>query len=61
MEPLSLSYATYALIALLNLAVGGSLFGWIYEGHQANCWKDAAQFAQRQIEVHEQGPLRECQ
>jgi hypothetical protein len=40
----------------LSLAVSGSLFGWIFETHEATCHKANSAFLQR----HEQGPLREC-
>jgi hypothetical protein len=60
MDPVTAPALTYVLIALLNLAVGGTLFGWIYEGTKAGCWERSARFAQSQIEVHNQGPIHEC-
>lgn len=48
--------ATWLLIALLNLALGGALFGWISNAHDATCHQSNSELLQR----HEQGPLREC-
>ena len=55
---LGLSYATYALIAALNLAVGGTLFGWIYEDQRADRLERSNRFLQRMIAQPDfQGPI----
>ena len=58
---LTISYLTYTLIAALNVSVGGALFGWVYEGHKANCEHRSRVFIQRQLEQKDfQGPVNEC-
>lgn len=51
---------TWLLIALLNVSVGGTLFGWLSEGHRADCEHRSRVFAQAQLESHTQGPIHEC-
>jgi hypothetical protein len=50
---------TWLLIAALNVAVGGTLFGWIHEGHQAGCEHRSRVFVQAQMEEKTQGPIQE--
>lgn len=47
---------TYVLIAVLNLAVGGELFGWLWSNANGNCHKQNEQL----LMENRQGPLRHC-
>lgn len=52
-EPFSL---TFALIVFLNIALGGSLFGWFYEAASAICHAKN----ERLVTEGKQGPLQRC-
>lgn len=52
-EPFSL---TFLLIAVLNLAVGGSLFGWFYADARAICYEQNAQL----VTEGKHGPPKAC-
>lgn len=47
---------TFLLIAILNLALGGSLFGWFYESASADCHESNEQLMS---ELRE-GPPKPC-
>jgi hypothetical protein len=52
---------TWVLIAGLSVLLDVTLFGWVYEGHEAGCERRSRQFAQAQIELKVQGPIHECE
>lgn len=51
---------TWILIAILNVAVDGTLFGWVYSAHKAGCLERSNQFMQQVITDHVHGPIHEC-
>jgi hypothetical protein len=52
---------TWVLIAGLSVLLDVTLFGWVYERHEAGCERRSRQFAQAQIELKVQGPIHECE
>jgi hypothetical protein len=51
---------TWLLIAGLSVVVDGTLFGWLYNAHKADCLERSNKFMHRMIEDHVQGPIRQC-